>query len=178
MHWLDVGVTSVIALTVIALAMLRRHEIRSRSLALFRVLLPSWRFFEQVHPGPRLWCRFAALDAEFGSWQELLRAPPAGWQPVLINARGNLRLACLSAVEQLCNELETLAPEQDPAQLTSYQVVSCIVEVQLAELLRAGGPLRYQFCVAEPGSEAQAFGEQLLLSTIHTRAPSQGMRAA
>lgn len=172
MQLLDAAVVCAIALGVIALSVLRRREIADMRLSLWRVLVPSWRFFEQVHPGPRLFCRIAAGNRELSPWIELLPAPRRAWSTLILNAQGNLRLACLSALEHLRDDLDALTPQQDPAALLSYQLVCCIVQTQLHTLPEALDCERFQFCVAEPAvGEPADLGGPLLISEIHTHRP-------
>jgi len=42
---------------------------------MLRVLLPSWRFFDDSAGSPRLLLRTAAFDADFGPWRALAFAP-------------------------------------------------------------------------------------------------------
>src|SRR5689334_15862434 len=99
MPLLNAAVACAIVIGVVALSIARRRDVEGASLSLFRVLLPSWRFFEQVTHPPRLLCRFASAGVELGGWHELLRETPRPWHALILNAPGNLRLARLGVVE-------------------------------------------------------------------------------
>lgn len=63
---------------------------------LLRCLVPSWRFFENADPPPRLWLRCA-------DWQP-------GWRPLRgwfwLNPEDLFELACRDLVHALCADLE------------------------------------------------------------------------
>ena len=139
----------VIALGLVALVLLGRRPIDTRALALFRVLLPSWRFFEDIAPTPRLWCRVATRDADFGPWRELLRGPTRRAGALILNPGGNLHLACHAVLEQFQGELEE-APSDIPArELIGYGLVANIVAYELRTAEGADPHLRFQFRLAD-----------------------------
>lgn len=78
-----------------------------------RVLVPSWRFFEDVQPGHQLWI----LQQE--TWQP----PPAVQTKLFLNPEGLLELACRDLVHAFTADLES----RDPVDLTgwaSYQLLT------------------------------------------------------
>ena len=146
-------VVGLIALSLTALALLGRRPIDSRALALFRVLLPSWRFFEDIAPAPRLWCRVAAHGGDFGPWRELLRGSTRCAGALLLNPAGNLHLACHAALEQFQSELEEAASDMPAAELIGYELVANIVAYELRTARVAGPHARFQFRVADGDRE-------------------------
>jgi len=146
-------VLGAIALVIVVLAVLGRHPIDSRCLALFRVLLPSWRFFEDIAPAPRLWCRVARRGEDFGGWRELLSAPTRGAGALLLNPAGNLHLACHAALEQFQSELEAAPPDMPVGELIGYGLIANMVAYELKTAEPAGPELRFQFRLADGGHE-------------------------
>jgi hypothetical protein len=120
-----------------------RRPLRGRAFMLFRSLLPSWRFFEDVEPGPELRFAVAARDRDFGPWQPAL-APGAGTRGWLLNAQGNLHLARQSLIEQLWSELDGVAVAAAP-ELVSYRLVQRLIESRARELGLMSEGARYRF---------------------------------
>jgi hypothetical protein len=117
---------------------LSRRPVQSKGWQLLRCLLPSWRFFEDVEPGPEL--SFRVLPA--GDW--LPAVVPATTRGFWLNARGNLSLAEQSLAEQLLSELDGVEASHAP-RLVSYQLVQRLVEARLREEGLASVPARYVF---------------------------------
>ncbi|RYZ09790.1 MAG: hypothetical protein EOO73_02600 [Myxococcales bacterium] len=119
------GFVAPLLLGLLVLLSLRqsRQPLTSRTWVLLRSLLPSWRFFEDVEPGPEL--RFClSKDGSAGTWQPVL-VPPAR-RGFFLNAEGNLYLAEQSLVEQLWSELDGVTLEAAPG-LTSYRLVQRLI---------------------------------------------------
>lgn len=118
-----------------------RQPLEGRAFLLLRSLFPSWRFFEEVEPGPQLlFC--VVVGGEQGPWQPVLT--PVRRRGVLLNAAGNLHLAQQSLVEQLWSELDGISLDAAP-QLTVYQLVQRLVVERLRELGLATSGARYRF---------------------------------
>lgn len=115
----------------------------SRAVQLMRAFFPSWKFFDDIGDEPQLWLRAGA--ATLGEWEPALPRPPRRWRALVLNADGNLLLACGSLVQQLCDELEAADPAH-PEQLTTtvaYELTRNLVQYRLRE--RAQPATRYQF---------------------------------
>lgn len=177
MNLLDGMVALTFIALLIGLATLKRTDVRGDGLSLFRALLPSWRFFEQVQPAPQLLCRFGSCDAELGPWHGLLPTEAGMPARVLLNARGNLRLACVSVMEQLEEQLATRDQVSDPTALTAYQLVRLIAVDQLRALPAARGARCFQFCIAHPSADAVGEIEHSLVSAIHECDVAEGASA-
>jgi hypothetical protein len=125
------GLLAPLLLALLVLLSLRqsRTPLPGRTWALLRSLLPSWRFFEDVEPGPTLsYC--VVVGGVSGPWRPALEAPRG--RSFLLNADGNLYLARLSLVEQLWSELD--GAEQDAAsRLTSYRLVERLIAARMQE---------------------------------------------
>ena len=77
-----------------------------------RVLVPSWRFFEDVDPGHELWI----LQGQ--TW----RPPPAVQTRLFLNPEGLLELACRDLVHAFTADLES-RDVQDLTGWSSYQLL-------------------------------------------------------
>jgi hypothetical protein len=143
------GLVVPLLLTLGVLLALRfsRKPLRSKTWVLLRSLLPSWRFFEDVEPGPELSFRVVLNGAEPGPWRAAL-TPPHGSSLPLVNARGNLHLAAQSLVEQLEAELDGVELELAP-QLVPYRLVQRLVEMQLRRVGLGESGTRYQFRIGD-----------------------------
>jgi hypothetical protein len=158
-----------------------------RVLAMLRVLLPSWRFFDEVEGSPTLMLRSGAVTGELGPWQAVSLGAPRGPASLFINPRGNLALAHHTLLEHLLDDVAELDDQLDHRldgaaaaeaveQLVSYQLV-----VRLAKARLGGdGPRRFQFKLtvvreAEPGAGAHEVSltgpgqaaDDLLISKLH-----------
>jgi hypothetical protein len=124
------------------LALLPRRDVPGRGLALLRCFFPSWRFFEQIEPGPSLEVCTAATNEPFGPWRDAWTPGPRTTAALIVNPRGNLELAYQSLVDQLWSELEETP---DPSSSITYALVQRLVEVEsLLPLERTPG-CRYRF---------------------------------
>jgi len=86
---------------------------------LWRVFVPTWRFFDRVGPRPRVFVRPAG-----GAWQPALAPPPRRWAALIYNPEGNLHHADQNLVERLLHEIA--ARDFDPDAVghsTSYQIL-------------------------------------------------------
>jgi hypothetical protein len=109
----------------------------------FRVLLPSWRFFDRAVASPQLYIAEAG-----GAWQPFA-APPRRWFNWAFAPAANLALAYRSVIEQLVAEISALdpaTPDDDPAITgsVSYELVTRIA----CERVAPGA--RFRWKVATP----------------------------
>jgi hypothetical protein len=139
----------LLTLGVLLTLRLSRRPLRGKTWLLLRSLLPSWRFFEDVEPGPELSFRVVTAGAEPGPWRAAL-APRSSVLP-LVNARGNLHLAEQSLVEQLEAELDGVELERAP-ELVPYRLVQRLVEARLREAGGVEAGVRYQFRIGDAES--------------------------
>jgi hypothetical protein len=146
------------------LVWLPRHAVPGLSLALFRCLLPAWRFFEQFEPVPALRYRAAPHGDDWSDWQDALPVPARKPSSLLLNAAGNLHLACQSLVEHLVAELEDAADlGRAQHELVSYRLLCALIEQRVRTALPSSPQLCYQFCLVE----AERAGAPLFLSRVH-----------
>jgi hypothetical protein len=96
----------------------------------FRVLLPSWRFFDRAVASPQLYV------AEVGCAWLPLDAPPRHWFTWAFAPAANLVLAYRAVVDQLVAEISALDPEtpdDDPAitGAVTYELVTRIARTRV-----------------------------------------------
>jgi hypothetical protein len=157
---LALALSSLVALGL--LVWLPRRMVQARGWALFRCLVPAWRFFEQSEPVPSLHYRVAPHGDDWSDWRDALAAPARTPGSLLLNAAGNLHLAQQSLIEHLMAELEDAAgPERAEDELVSYRLVCAVVEQDARAALPASPSLRYQFRLTESG------GATLFASRVH-----------
>jgi hypothetical protein len=131
-NWL---IGAALLLGLVFLLFRERRSARSPVWMLLRCVFPSWRFFEEIEPGPELGYRVAARGEEFGPWRRALVAPPRALGSLVVNARGNLHLCYQSLVERLCDDIDearATTPEE-LEELVSYQLVQRLVRGLVTE---------------------------------------------
>lgn len=121
---------TILVLTMTLVGLKTPYVIQSRHLRMFRVLFPSWRFFESVTPTAKVYYRTSTLGEVFSNWQELqFHSPTRSLTHLWHNPDENLRLNYCVQLEQLINDLATLDPE-GPLSFTdwpSYRIVMAAV---------------------------------------------------
>ena len=96
---------------------------------LFRVLLPSWKFFDGRVDAAVLLYRLSDDGIVFGDW--ILCIPKTGkrsWKKLFLNTRENYLFAAHALIEYLKNDL---SDGSDPA--VSLELVKNLVEFQIRE---------------------------------------------
>jgi len=167
----SVHLVAVLVLLLVAgvLVLLPRNPVQARSFVLLRSLFPAWRFFEAIAELPRLSFRYARATGNatvWGAWTQVPCAPARTASSLMLNAGGNLQLACHALLEHLESELESA--ELTPSALVSYRLVQNWVEGLVSEATHAveateyGVLVRYQFRLTTMETH-----EELLLSQEH-----------
>jgi hypothetical protein len=167
---------AVVVLVLLAIAVRPRTEVRHPAVALLRVLVPSWRFFDDLQVTPRLAVRVAHGDG-YGPWTILLDAPPRRLVHVLWNPRGNLVLAQHALLERLQMEAGEVTGDPETLRTTvSYELVLNLVRGAIAADARLAGAARCQFKLVAPrhyehGAAERAWvwrsGDDVLISAEH-----------
>jgi hypothetical protein len=151
--------------------------VRAVAVRMARALLPSWRFFDQIAPAPKLFCRTAQANASLGPWLPLAFRPAPSWAALAYNPAGNLALARHALLEQLLGDVAE--PEVQDASavlgLTSYALVAQLVREQVRQLALAAGPeasaagARFQFKITlvDAATGRCSLAEDVLVSQIH-----------
>ncbi len=115
---------------------------------LFRVLLPSWKFFDGVVDAPELFYR--AVEPMKTDWT--LCIPKTGkrsWKKLWINERENFLFASHALIEYLRDDF---ADGSDPS--TSLELVKNLVQFQMHE--QGINPKKFQFMLASTTDENDA----------------------
>lgn len=154
---------ALIAALLLAAVLMERVPVPGRALGLFKALFPSWRFFEDVGPTPRLWHRVRrpaespADDTSEAGFTDTLPVAPRGLSALVWNPAGNLRFACGSLLDQLVAEIADLP---DPVTieaveaLTAYRVLLRLVRARAdAPGLPPGAEIQLRIALDETGEE-------------------------
>ena len=118
----------------------------------FRVLFPSWRFFDRLGDVAELYSRYAPADVELGGWKPCLAGPPRTVQSLFLNPSGNYFLAGHTLVERLLQDLSEWNESDLDAfsESVSFKLVTNLVRYEITR--NAGGmcaaPFRFQFKIA------------------------------
>lgn len=115
--------------------------IPKQEMKLFRILFPSWRFFEGLTPIPKIFYRVSPNNKNYGEWLPLIiqNNPQRSIQNLFHNAQENLQLTYQAQIEQVVNDIAELPSdsELDLTSLTSYKIVYAYIKEQI--LLRHTG---------------------------------------
>jgi hypothetical protein len=133
------------ALTCAALLGARRRELGHPVFALLRVLLPSYRFFDDVFEAPTL--RVRAGDAPgAGELMSALVAPARRARQLIWNPEGNLHLAHVSLLERLVNDLADAGPltHEEARALPAHRMVERLAEERADAPGLAGAWLQFE----------------------------------
>lgn len=149
--------------------MLPRVEVQHPAIALVRVLIPSWRFFDDISESPLLLARVATPSAPFGPWFPVLHPPRRALRDLLWNPGGNLALVCNALVDHLVSDLadfdESGAIRAE--ELVSYQLVLNLVRSTLAARSQPATGIRLQFKLAERASTTTSTPSDVMISLEH-----------
>jgi hypothetical protein len=86
---------------------------------LWRLLFPSWAFFDAITDVPRLEIRGLTDDGIAGPWRSALEAPARrGWN-VVYHPRGTAHLAMQAVVDRLAVEQESGQPDDTTVALVA-----------------------------------------------------------
>lgn len=84
--------------------------------AAWRILIPSFRFYDRVGPTLALW-----REGSDGNWHLVTPAPRRRWFQLFFHPRGNEFLATQNLLERLL--IEAGADQTQTTNLVSYQIV-------------------------------------------------------
>jgi hypothetical protein len=124
----------VILIVSFLIALKNPRILKPLSFKQFRVLFPSWRFFESLTPIPKVYYRISFEDQSVSDWQEFyFHEPTRKWHHLFFNPMANLRLTYRVQIEQLLNDVaETHCySENFHKSLISYQIVSTFLKNEL-----------------------------------------------
>lgn len=116
-----------------------------------RVLIPSWKFFDEAGHAASLRYRIGSSPQAWGDWQmPPSPEPDRGWKRLFLNARQNLHLAQGSLLERLLFEF-SLSSHSNLSALqneTSYRLVKNWVKFEIQSQISAmtlDAPAHFQF---------------------------------
>lgn len=157
----------VVALVLTLVALLPRTEVRHPLVSLVRVLVPSWRFFDDLQVTPTLLVRVARDGEAFGEWAPVLSPPRRSILHLVWNPEGNLLLAQQSLLERLLMDVGEWDERgaTGPETLVSYQLVLNLVRAALAADGVRGATC--QFKLVESAGEGGGAGSDLVISREH-----------
>lgn len=138
-----------------------------RSFWLWRVLLPSWRFFEAEDARFLLEVRIARSEQEPSPFAPALPPRPRGPISLVFAPEHNLRLACHDLIERFVLELGERAPIAESAveRLESYGRVREMVRYVLERGAEAAPDARFQLRLS--ALHASEPPEQIFLSPYY-----------
>ncbi len=102
----------------------------------FRVLIPSWRFFDQTSAVPKLYARVTHRGQIGSSWLPVLAPPQLKWYSLFLNPEGNLYHAN-------CNLLDHLL--QSPEDAEARRILHRVVRHFLLQARGVERPASYEF---------------------------------
>ncbi len=150
----------------------RTRYVPGRAIYLFRVLFPSWRFFEDLCELPVLYHRVRAADGAFGPWRKSLSSDRRHLYKLLFNAEGNKLLAYQGLLQQVENDMQSVTEgsEAEFASSVSYRLLERLVRKQIprSELPEGEGPVFFQFRLSSlMQGEAESSATEILISLEH-----------
>ena len=118
---------------IFAITLVHRAEVHIATLAWFRALIPSWRFFDSPGDEPLLFYRIQAPGA-WGHWQPVFSEYRSRRVlDVFYNPEATMRLALHSLLEKALVELNEAASAEVFANGASYALLKNVVEFRLKE---------------------------------------------
>lgn len=161
----------VLLLSLVFFSYSNSNAMPGRGLQLFRVLFPSWKFFDDVAAIPTLHYRLETSPDLFTQWEEIPKKPQRRLLGIFVNPELNCYLACQSLLQQLESDIGDLQSEGQAEQFfqsVSYQLTLNLVRDSIKELTT---DRRFQFKICR----AQTFDrlaqtvdvETFLVSQLH-----------
>ena len=136
------------------------------TLSLFRSLLPSWKFFDDVGYIPRLYYRFSFGGQGFGYWNEWTPRYDRTLFSFFVNPEGNLTLAYVTLLENLMLEIKDAESAEAVSTSTSYRLVEEFVRQLIKDVQPR--PMMFQFRLSVVHqAKPQAGATDILVSGEH-----------
>lgn len=148
----------LIGLAGVVAASRATRPLPGRAASLLRVLVPSWRFFEDVCEQPSLYIRNGDSPTRMGPWRECLPLASPQVLDLLSNPEGNLALACNGVLQQLLADSAWMSADQ-LHQSVSYRLTRQLV----IYFQRPDGYFQFKLCAALPGEAP----EDVVISSVH-----------
>ena len=165
----SVAILLGVAVVLAVVSLLPRADVRHPAISLVRVLLPSWRFFDDLQVTPTLLVRVAGDIGDLGEWVAVLTPPARSALQLVWNPEGNLRLAQHAVLERLLMDVSDRdADATNIEALVSYELVLNLARCSVEHDQRFAGARRFQFKLVEQrpqiGDGAGLAGDDLLIS--------------
>lgn len=135
---------------IFCLSFIKTRTLGGKKVNLFRAFFPSWKFFEDVGPVPRLFYKVTMQGQASTDWLPCWHQQQRKISHLFLNAETNYLLTCGSLLNQLVTELE----EIDDAQLdsftqsVSYQLTQRLVQEHIEQQHHNYKVTQYQFKVS------------------------------
>lgn len=111
------------------------HLIPKQDLKLLHILFPSWKFFEDLTPIPKIFYRVSQNGNNYSEWLPLNQnKPQRSIRKLFHNPEENLQLTYQAQIEQLVNDIAELPSSNYVLaleSLTSYKIVSAYIKEQI-----------------------------------------------
>jgi hypothetical protein len=105
----------------------------------WRILVPSWRFFDRIGIHPQLFVRFK------DDWILASSRPSLRWYSLFFNPAYNYYHACNNLLERLI--LELAENSENIETLVSYQIVKTLARDFARERLSLQGPIEFKITI-------------------------------
>ncbi len=114
-------------------------------LSLFRALIPTWNFFDEISAGSQVFFRSKEKE-EWGEWRPLFASRPRHLGHLFINPQTNYQLLAQNAFDRLLSESqEYLEKPKSFSQSLSYQLCSRIARDEIQDACEGLEFSYYQF---------------------------------
>lgn len=156
-------------LILLLLSFIKTKKFSYRGLMLFRVLFPSWRFYDDVNYVPFLYYRFGHDEKNFGEWKLVLPKLKRNIFNILINPEANLTHAYNTLIQQLEQDKEEVSEENknDFVKSVSYNLIKNLVQKQIFFSHQLKSKFYFQFKIRAALPENMADAEDVLISITH-----------
>lgn len=153
----------LIVFTVIAIGM-GISFMDNSNFRIFRVLFPSWRFFEDITPIPKVYYRIQQNGFVYTPWIELQFSPgPRKFSHLFHNPDENLRITYQVQIEQLLNDIAIAQSDAEGfiPQLASYKIIFALIRLQILDRHPEGFE-SFQFKIGALEFTTSEFGKEPL----------------
>ena len=123
-----------------------------QNFSLFRILIPSWRFFEDAGDVPEVF--YQVIEATHTSeWQALLARPRMTLTNLFLNSRTHIYLAAYGSVERLILEINEAKTPFDCTQSAAYKILEHLVREKVTLIPHSKDfQFRFKIQVSQTGS--------------------------
>jgi hypothetical protein len=117
-------------------------------LQLFRIFVPSWKFFDGASLAPELYHRFSLDGESFSDWQvSIPKVQKRSFKNLWINDQENYYFAAHALLEYFMSELSGDLPDENENSVTLKLIQNLVVFQIRAKAIQ---PLLFQFQIEYP----------------------------